>query len=79
MATDIKVITVSVSLESATYEADLASSIKTAITALGGAFTTNFRIVAVHQLPGGGRTSIVGNNNEAKTIKKQRYTIFVEA
>ena len=79
MATVVKVLTVSVSLESATFEDDLASEINIAIAALGGAFLTSFRVIAIYQLPGGGRTAIVGDNNEAKTIKKQRYTIFVEA
>ena len=78
MALQVKVLTVSVSLESSTFDADLGTAIETAVLALGAPFTTSFDIISVTALQGGGRTAITGAENEAKTIKKQRYQVIVQ-
>jgi len=79
MATDVEVLTVGVSVESPTFDSDLALAIQTAILDLGSPFDTSFDIVSITPLPGGGRAKIAGDSNEAKTVKLQRYTVIVQA
>jgi hypothetical protein len=79
MATEVKAVTVSVSSETANIDEELGTAITDAVVALGGNFATNFDVVSITYLGGGGRTTIQGANNEAKTIKNNRYQVIVQA
>ena len=78
MANKVGVVTVSVSEESRTYNEELSDAINTAVSGLGSPFDTAFDVVSIEKLPGGGRTTISGTYDEAKTIKTERYRVIVQ-